>query len=121
MSGVLDAATSARLAVGAPASAAPAARRRANPSVGLRMGAQGALVKGLQQALINAGITLRGGADGSFGAATKAALVSYQNANGLSASGTVDDATAAKLGARCGTAAPPHLPHRRPRATRTPA
>ena len=62
------------------------------------MGAQGALVKALQQALLNAGITLKGGADGSFGSATKAALVSYQNANGLSASGTVDDATAAKLG-----------------------
>ena len=90
--------------------AAPAAAvtPAANPSVGLRMGSQGSLVKALQQALINAGITLKGGADGSFGAATKAALVSYQNANGLSASGTVDEATAAKLG--LGGAAPAPAP-----------
>jgi peptidoglycan hydrolase-like protein with peptidoglycan-binding domain len=58
VSGVLDAATTARLAVGAAAPAAPAASATptaANPSIGLRMGAQGALVKGLQQALMNAG------------------------------------------------------------------
>jgi peptidoglycan hydrolase-like protein with peptidoglycan-binding domain len=106
VSGVLDAATTARLAIGVATPSAPAATPTApNPSVGLRMGAQGALVKGLQQALLNAGITLKGGADGSFGSATKAALVSYQNANGLTASGTVDDATAAKLG--LGAAAAP--------------
>ncbi len=106
VSGVVDAATSARLEIGAPASGATSA----NPSVGLRMGAQGSLVKGLQQALINVGITLKGGADGSFGAATKAALVSYQNANGLSASGTVDEATAAKLGLGTAAAAAPAAP-----------
>ena len=109
VTGALDAATTARLAIGAAAPAAPAASATpvaANPSVGLRIGNQGDLVKGLQQALMNAGISLKGGADGSFGAATKAALVSYQNANGLSASGTVDEATAAKLGLGTAPAAP---------------
>ena len=95
----------AQLAIGA---AAPAARGAAaataapNPSVGLRIGAQGALVKALQQALINTGITLKGGADGSFGAATKAALVVLsERQRARRASGTVDEATAAKLGLGC--------------------
>ena len=112
VTGVLDAATT-RTSRGRCRSAGGTCceRRRPpapNPSVGLRMGVQGALVKGLQQALLNAGITLKGGADGPSAAATKAALVSYQNANGLSASGTVDEATAAKLG--LGAAAPPAAP-----------
>ena len=112
VTGIANAATMAKLgaAAAAPAVAAPAAAPAAapNPSVGLKMGAQGALVKSLQTALINSGISILGGADGSFGAATKAALTSYQSANGLTASGTVDDATAAKLA--LGAAAAPAAP-----------
>ena len=111
VTGVADVATLAKLtavAAGAPAAAPAATAASANPSVGLKIGAQGALVKSLQTALINSGISILGGADGSFGAATKAALVSYQSANGLTASGSVDDATAAKLG--LGAAAAPAAP-----------
>ena len=110
VTGTLDAATTARLAVGAPAPAAAVTPAAPNPSVGLRMGSQGTLVKGLQQALINAGIALKGGADGSFGAATKVALVAYQNANGLTPSGTVDEATAAKLALGAAAPAAPAAP-----------
>ncbi len=109
VTGVADSATLAKLAAIAPAAGAPAAATPAassNPSVGLKMGAQGALVKALQQALINSGVAVRGGADGAFGAATKAALISYQSANGLTADGVVDEATATKLGLGAAAAAP---------------
>ena len=110
VTGVADAATLAKLTAvaGAAPAAAPAASAAPNPSVGLKIGAQGTLVKSLQRALINSGISILGGADGSFGAATKAALTAYQGANGLAASGTVDEATAAKLG--LGAAAAPAAP-----------
>ncbi len=105
VTGVANAATLAKLNVTAAATpAAPAPATAApNPSVGLKIGAQGTLVKAMQQALINSGISILGGADGSFGMATRTALTSFQSANGLTASGTVDDATAAALG--LGTAA----------------
>jgi peptidoglycan hydrolase-like protein with peptidoglycan-binding domain len=90
-------------ATNAGATRAPAA----NPYVGLKIGAQGANVKALQSALITAGVALRGGADGSFGNATKAALTKYQGANGLRSSGTVDADTAAKLGLGGAPAATP--------------
>ena len=83
---------------GATASAGATRGTATNPYVGLKIGAQGTLVKALQSALIKAGIVVRGGADGSFGNATKAALVKYQGANGLKSSGSLDAASAAKLG-----------------------
>ena len=52
----------------------------------------------LQQALINAGIPVRGGADGVFGSGTAGAVMAFQRAKGLTASGKVDEATAAALG-----------------------
>jgi murein DD-endopeptidase MepM/ murein hydrolase activator NlpD len=52
----------------------------------------------LQQALMNAGITLRGGADGVFGGATAVAVQAFQRSHGLSATGRVDSTTAAALG-----------------------
>jgi peptidoglycan hydrolase-like protein with peptidoglycan-binding domain len=114
VTGVVDAATAAKLAavgVAAPAPAAPAAApAAANPYVGLRTGAQGSLVKAMQQALINAGITIRGGADGSFGAATATALKAFQTAKGMAASGTVDDATASALGLGGAALAAPAAP-----------
>lgn len=80
----------------------------ANPYIGLAVGARGDLVKALQQAVLDSGIAVRGGADGAFGPATKSALQSYQRANGLDASGTADNATVAKLG--LGTAPTPPAP-----------
>src|SRR5690606_576777 len=60
-------------------------------------GALGNTVKQLQQALIDAGVTVRGGADGIFGPATAAALKTFQTSQGLQATGVVDDATADAL------------------------
>ncbi len=103
VTGDVDAATSARLKLtGAPAAtpapAAPALATAANPSFsGMKAGARGENVKVLQRALIAAGITVRGGADGVFGAMTTAALTSYQQAKGLPATGVLDDASIASL------------------------
>lgn len=66
--------------------------------VGLSQGATGADVVALQNALIAAGVTVPGGADGVFGPATKSALTAYQSRSGLATSGTLDDATATALG-----------------------
>jgi peptidoglycan hydrolase-like protein with peptidoglycan-binding domain len=92
---------------GATAGAGATRGTASNPYVGLKIGAQGANVKTLQNALMKAGVALRGGADGSFGNATKAALTKYQGANGLTSSGTVDADTAAKLGLGGAPAATP--------------
>ena len=59
---------------------------------------RGARTVALQQALIAAGITLRGGADGMFGASTASAVMAFQQATGLPVTGKVDAATAAALG-----------------------
>ena len=85
-----------------PAPAAPAAPATPAPTattvVGLQFGARGPAVTDLQKAIIAMGWTLRGGADGIFGPSTQAALRKLQSANGITASGTVDDATARLLG-----------------------
>ncbi len=70
----------------------------ANPYRGLTVGARGNAVKDVQQALITAGVTVRGGADGVFGNATKTALVSYQTSVGAPADGRVNQTTIDKLG-----------------------
>ena len=85
----------------------PGARRRLlhrpNPpprhgrGTGLQQGARGPAVVALQKALISMGWTLVGGADGVFGANTRAVLLRAQRANGVPASGVVDDATARLL------------------------
>jgi peptidoglycan hydrolase-like protein with peptidoglycan-binding domain len=75
--------------------------------VGLKNGARGAKVKELQQALIRAGISVRGGADGVFGPYTAAALTSYQQAQGLAATGVVDDQVVSRLGLGSGGSAAP--------------
>ncbi|MDX2379694.1 MAG: peptidoglycan-binding protein [Acidimicrobiia bacterium] len=108
--GTVSEADASRLGLAGRAVREPAAAAGANPYVGLAIGAGGAKVKTLQTALMAAGITVRGGADGAFGAATKSALVSYQRAHGLSASGIVDAATAAKLGLGTPAAAPAPTP-----------
>ncbi len=70
----------------------------ASPYLGLRVGARGSAVRDVQRALITAGVTVRGGADGAFGNVTKTALTSYQTAVGVAADGTVNQATIDKLG-----------------------
>ena len=69
-----------------------------SPYLGLQAGARGTAVTDVQKALIAAGVTVRGGADGVFGNATKTALTSYQTAVGITADGTVNQATIDKLG-----------------------
>jgi peptidoglycan hydrolase-like protein with peptidoglycan-binding domain len=90
-SGVVDDATVNALAQGRTVSAGPTGM------VGLKSGALGDSVKALQQALVNAGVNLRGGADGIFGPATAQALKAFQQSQGLNPSGVVDDATLAAL------------------------
>jgi peptidoglycan hydrolase-like protein with peptidoglycan-binding domain len=73
----------------------------------LHNGSRGAAVKALQRALMRAGITVPGGADGVFGPATEAALKSYQRREGLPQTGRLDRATAAALAQER-----PHRPRR---------
>jgi len=63
-----------------------------------KRGDRGASVTTMQNALIGAGLTMRGGADGIFGSATTAAIAAFQTARGLSATGTIDITTAIALG-----------------------
>lgn len=51
----------------------------------------------VQKALLAAGIRVNGGADGLFGAGTASAIKTYQASKGLSATGSLDSATAAAL------------------------
>ena len=64
------------------------------PSVGM----SGDTVWSLQQALINAGTPVKGGADGKFGLATTIALGKFQAARGLKVSKVLDESTAIALG-----------------------
>jgi murein DD-endopeptidase MepM/ murein hydrolase activator NlpD len=52
----------------------------------------------VQQALINSGVSVKGGADGKFGLATSIAIGRFQSARGLSITKSVDEATAIALG-----------------------
>ena len=72
-----------------------AARSPSNPT--LKLGASGASVKTLQQALANAGFS-PGAADGQFGPKTAAAVKAFQSAKGLVADGVVGPKTWNKLG-----------------------
>jgi peptidoglycan hydrolase-like protein with peptidoglycan-binding domain len=109
--GVLDIPTAVALALIAPVAAstpAPAAAPAAvsvastttliDPSSLPVRGNRGDTVRTLQKALINAGIEVKGGADGVFGGATFVALQKYQTANGLTVTGTLTTQTAVKLG-----------------------
>ena len=70
---------------------------KVSPLTGLAKGRFGEDVVALQQHLISAGFTPKGGADGHFGPATEAALKAYQEAEGLAASGVADEVTVAHL------------------------
>ncbi|MGB8858513.1 MAG: peptidoglycan-binding protein [Ilumatobacteraceae bacterium] len=68
-----------------------------SPDPVLAKGASGDSVRRLQQQLIAVGVTVHGGADGQYGDGTKRAVAAFQTSKGLSASGSVDAATAAVL------------------------
>lgn len=63
-----------------------------------RQGDRGSAVVTLQKALVAAGITVPGGADGIFGRGTATALASFQRVNGLTPSGALDPTSAFLLG-----------------------
>jgi peptidoglycan hydrolase-like protein with peptidoglycan-binding domain len=92
-SGKVDDATAGALA----SADGPSGAAAASPFIGLKAGSLGGSVKGLQQKLIDAGISVRGGADGIFGPATAGALKEFQGSQGLEASGIADAATVAAL------------------------
>ncbi|MCY7289655.1 MAG: peptidoglycan-binding protein, partial [Cryobacterium sp.] len=129
VTGVVDAATASKLGLGSVAAtpaATPAAAATPGATagtgaafVGLKAGARGDDVKVLQRALIAAGVSVRGGADGVFGPATAAALTSYQQANGLAATGVVDDAVIAKLALVPGVPTPAPTPPTAPTSAPT--
>ena len=106
VTGALDIPTAVALALIAPAAApvpapvavAPVVSNLLNPAALPVRGNRGEAVRTLQKALINAGIEVKGGADGVFGGATFVALQKYQTANGLTVSGTVTSQTAVKTG-----------------------
>lgn len=104
-SGLLDAATARALGLVAPEAApapVPVAKTATNAPLAAgslpRRGQKSSAVVAVQQALVNAGVTVKGGVDGVFGAATTVALRTYQAANGLAVTGKADYATALKLG-----------------------
>ena len=72
--------------------------QRLTPDTLPKAGDQGEAVWSVQQALINNGVTVKGGADGSFGLATTVALASFQSRKGLAVTKTLDHATAFALG-----------------------
>lgn len=74
---------------------APADRPATTPGLAnpLALGARGEMVAQLQRALISAGVTVRGGADGVFGTGTQNAVRTFQRSQGLPVTGTVDVAT----------------------------
>jgi peptidoglycan hydrolase-like protein with peptidoglycan-binding domain len=104
-SGLLDIATARALGLVAPETApAPSPVAKAATAAPLtvatlpRRGQKSSAVVTVQQALVNAGITVKGGVDGVFGAATTIALRSYQSSNGIAVTGLADYPTALKLG-----------------------
>lgn len=92
-SGVVDVATAEKLGLGSsgttPQTLATAGASSGNPYVGLSIGAQGDLVRELQNALLSTGLVVSGGADGVFGGATASALKSFQSVNGIDQTGVV--------------------------------
>ncbi len=104
--GVVGEREAAILRLGTAAST-PAPPPATSQYLGLSVGARGQAVKDAQQALITGGVTVRGGADGVFGTATKDALTTYQTALGITADGTVNQATIDKLGLGTSTAPTP--------------
>ncbi|MBU0750023.1 peptidoglycan-binding protein [Patescibacteria group bacterium] len=86
----------------------------------LTIGSQGADVTALQNFLASKGFSVAAGATGYFGAQTKAALVSYQAANGIApAAGYFGPATRAKVNASGSVVTPTPTPTPTPDTTGT--
>ena len=106
VTGILDVATASALGLIAPVAAPAPAPAVAAASVSASLttstlparGNKGDDVRLVQNALIAAGIEVKGGADGVFGGATFVALQKFQTANGLQITGTLTPPTAIKLG-----------------------
>jgi len=71
---------------------------RLTPEALPKFGDSGEAVWTAQQALINNGVAVKGGADGTFGVATTVALATYQGRKGLPVTKALDHATAFSLG-----------------------
>ena len=71
---------------------------RLTPDTLPKAGDSGDAVWSVQQALINNGVAVKGGADASFGVATTIALGTYQSRKGLPVTRALDWATAYSLG-----------------------
>ncbi|MFM7526492.1 MAG: peptidoglycan-binding protein [Actinomycetota bacterium] len=71
---------------------------RLTPDTLPKVGDSGDAVWSVQQALINNGVSVKGGADASFGVATVVALGTYQGRKGLPVTKTLDWTTAFSLG-----------------------
>lgn len=102
VNGLLDESTAVALGLIAPATA-PAAQTTAS-TISFKIdslpqrGERGERVIALQQALISAGVKIRGGADGVFGRLTATALKRFQRRNGLAITSAMNAPTAYKLG-----------------------
>lgn len=100
---VLGLLTPAPVATPAPAAApvvapAPVAAIAFTPETLPVIGSKGEAVVLLQNALILAGVEVKGGADGVFGNGTKASITSFQKTKNIVATGKVDVDTAIELG-----------------------
>ncbi|MGA1344378.1 MAG: peptidoglycan-binding protein [Ilumatobacteraceae bacterium] len=108
--GIVDDATATALASQSAPNVAQDAGTTSGTTVGHAVyGEKGERVRSLQQALVDRGITVRGGVDGLFGSATAAAVMSFQRTQSLRVTGIVDAATAEALGLGA-TAAPADSP-----------
>jgi peptidoglycan hydrolase-like protein with peptidoglycan-binding domain len=76
----------------------PSATADTVPTVVAQRGDHSPTVTAIQKALIAAGITPAGGADGWYGPGTTAAVAEYQRRHGLPSTGIVERATATLLG-----------------------
>ena len=87
---------------------------RLTPETLPKPGDTGDAVWSVQQALINSGITVKGGADAHFGVATTMAIATYQSRNKLPVTKTLTHATAFALGLVDTAPAPVAAPVTRP-------
>lgn len=100
--GVLDSKTAAALKISLPSKGSKtqpvsSAKKPLTIETLPVFGQKSSQVRILQNALVKAGIQLKGGVDGVFGVATRVALRKYQTAKGLAVTGELNLATALKL------------------------
>lgn len=88
--GVLDERTAKFLGLIAP--------EQIDPNLLPAIGSSGSSVWSVQQALINNGVAIKGGADGVYGIATTVAIAKFQSTKSLPITKVVDSATAIALG-----------------------